>query len=50
MKFKVESTGIADGIAATVATPEWCGGSAAIGTDEVLSVGLVLVERWTSST
>lgn len=48
MQLEVKSTGIADGVASCVSAPERGGCGAAVGADEALSVGLVLVEGRTA--
>lgn len=48
VQLEVKSTGVANSVSAAVATPERCGCCPAVGTDEILAVGVLLVEGWTA--
>ena len=48
VQFKVKAASVANSVAAAVTTPERCGGCSTVCTDEVLTTGMLLVERWAS--
>lgn len=48
VELKIEPACVTDSIASTIAAPKGCCRRTTVGANQMLTIGLVLIERWTS--